>query len=234
MGATQHKEAYSPGSEPFQDQHTTPPREQCAPMRQLPFDPRSPTDEISRTPIIVDKTLDSVPDLDPRSPTVGIERTPLPYVISKGSPADHHMVMEVEASPHLFASVQAPLCEPEETVDAEMLTPIKPLPLDIPDFNTDDSSPLLENTQPPQMNMIEPTPMQTRPVPQRKQLFATATKPAYVAVKQPPVTRPLGLVARDTNSPRNIVQSKQRRQVTKSLGGVRGRHNVNDKENMAI
>ena len=47
--------------------------------RVLPFDPRSPTTEITRTPIVVNKTPENAlqDPFDPRSPTVGIDRTPL-------------------------------------------------------------------------------------------------------------------------------------------------------------
>ena len=89
------------------------------------------------------------------------------------------------------------------------------------------------DAQLPQMNVLEPTPMQTKPIPYPKQLFPS-TQPPSLALKQAPVSRsPLGLVAMDTNSPRNIMQAKQRRQVSKSMGGARGRHAFVDKENIA-
>ena len=85
MGASQHKEAGSPKTELSAYQDTTPRREQCIPKRQLPLDPRSPTDNIARTPIMVDQTPDALHELDPRSPTLGIERTPLSVILSKGN-----------------------------------------------------------------------------------------------------------------------------------------------------
>lgn len=84
MGASQHKVG-SPKTQLSTYQHATPPREPGITKRQLPFDPRSPTDNIARTPIIVDKTPDALLGLDPRSPTVGIERTPLSVLLSKGN-----------------------------------------------------------------------------------------------------------------------------------------------------
>ena len=47
--------------------------------RVLAFDPRSPSTDITRTPIVVDKTPEVFLQdaFDPRSPTVGIDRTPL-------------------------------------------------------------------------------------------------------------------------------------------------------------
>lgn len=47
--------------------------------RILSIDPRSPSAEISRTPILVNKTPEGAlqDPLDPRSPTIGIDRTPL-------------------------------------------------------------------------------------------------------------------------------------------------------------
>ena len=84
MGASQHKVG-SPKMQLSTYQHATPPREPGITKRQLPFDPRSPTDNIARTPIIVDKTPDALLGLDPRSPTVGIERTPLSVLLSKGN-----------------------------------------------------------------------------------------------------------------------------------------------------
>ena len=56
----------------------TPPKEDKF-QKHLPIDPRSPSTDITRTPIIVDKTPEGAldPALDPRSPTAGIYRTPL-------------------------------------------------------------------------------------------------------------------------------------------------------------
>ena len=45
------------------------------PKRRLNVDPRSPSDDITRTPIVVEKTPETL--LDPRSPTPGIMRTPI-------------------------------------------------------------------------------------------------------------------------------------------------------------
>lgn len=47
--------------------------------RVLTIDPRSPSMDITRTPIVVEKTPEGAlhHPLDPRSPTVGIDRTPL-------------------------------------------------------------------------------------------------------------------------------------------------------------
>ena len=58
--------------------HTTPPRDEKS-RKLLPFDPRSPSTDITRTPILVEKTPEGALDpwLDPRSPTAGIYRTPL-------------------------------------------------------------------------------------------------------------------------------------------------------------
>ena len=61
--------------------------------------------------------------------------------------------MEVETTPQLLtASDVAPLCLPEETGDAEMTTPEKPVSSpdfeclqNIPDIDADDASPLLES-----------------------------------------------------------------------------------------
>lgn len=53
----------------------TPPRQNTK-TRMLEFDPRSPSTEITRTPILVDKTPECL--LDPRSPTPGVVRTPIP------------------------------------------------------------------------------------------------------------------------------------------------------------
>jgi hypothetical protein len=55
-----------------EDAFDTPPRQSS---RVLNFDPRSPSTEITRTPIMVDKTPEGI--LDPRSPTVGVYRTPI-------------------------------------------------------------------------------------------------------------------------------------------------------------
>ncbi|KAK3580051.1 hypothetical protein CHS0354_028622 [Potamilus streckersoni] len=55
-------------------EQATPERRDCH-ARLLGIDPRSPTENINRTPIIVLKTPDDV--IDPRSPTCGIIRTPI-------------------------------------------------------------------------------------------------------------------------------------------------------------
>ncbi|KAL3862269.1 hypothetical protein ACJMK2_008251 [Sinanodonta woodiana] len=57
-----------------QADYTTPERRDSY-ARILGFDPRSPTANINRTPIIVLKTPDDM--IDPRSPTYGIIRTPI-------------------------------------------------------------------------------------------------------------------------------------------------------------
>lgn len=58
--------------------HTTPSKD-ARNRKLLSIDPRSPSADIARTPILVDKTPEGAldPMLDPRSPTAGIYRTPL-------------------------------------------------------------------------------------------------------------------------------------------------------------
>jgi hypothetical protein len=87
--------------------------------------------------------------------------------------------------------------------------------------------------------LVEPTPMQPKQVPLPKQLFPKAQRPLPLAsAKLSSAPRsPLGLVAEDINSPRVMVQAKQRHDVSKSLGGSRmkKRHFLHaDKENIRI
>ena len=66
------------GSSSHEQYQTTPPRDDKT-CKLLPVDPRSPSTDITRTPILVEKTPEGAldPMLDPRSPSAGIYRTPL-------------------------------------------------------------------------------------------------------------------------------------------------------------
>lgn len=253
MGAALQKEANSPNRVQMEFQDATPPRESWNLKRQLILDPRSPTDEIFRTPIIVDQTPSS---LDPRSPTVDLERTPVMLFLGKDIAAEPDMSISgyMEGETTLAATtteLSPPLCWPEACGVADMKTPQKvscsPDPDQIPgipDIDADDgmTTPLTSNIlgcssvgntfcRLTDFATVEPSPLQMKPVPLPKQLFPNAKQP--LSIKQPLAPRsPLALATVDINSPRIIVQAKQRQQVTKSLGGMRAR-NIVDKENLA-
>ncbi|KAL8584110.1 hypothetical protein ACOMHN_011725 [Nucella lapillus] len=179
------------------------------------FDPRSPTCGIARTPIIVDSELS---ELDPRSPTCGIDRTPLSVLMEHkfaGGSAVYKMEVEVE-SPS-----QPPA--PEDSTDVDDLTP---------HIDAEETSPLLPNLEQQTVALSESTPVQSKATSLPKKLFSVPQPAVSAPTKQVPVSRSLGLVARDTNSPRKLVQTKQRRQVAKSMGGVENPVGV-DKENLA-
>ena len=108
MGASQDKEAGSPSAEyaPYQD--STPSKETGVYKRQLPFDPRSPTDNIARTPIVIEDTSEALTELDPRSPTIGIERTPL-TILSKGNDCGIQLCVMSFAEVNLWSYNVCPL-----------------------------------------------------------------------------------------------------------------------------
>lgn len=210
------------------DFDTPPPRGQRWPKRLLPFDPRSPTDNINRTPIIVDKTPDNF--LDPRSPTPGVERTPLTLLLGKS--ADDAGFQEAALFP-----IPTQLVDVMETSDAEMVTPQKEV--FSPDsgcslIDADDSSPLIHSTEiHAGFGTFADTRPQAKLVSNPKQLFPN-TRPLALSKDIPLMRSPLSAVTVDTNSPRQIVQAKQRKQVAKLGGGLRGLTNEQfvDKENV--
>ena len=91
------------------------------PRRILNIDPRSPSCDISRTPIVVDKTPEyALDDMDPRSPTVGIVRTPLSLIaqgniiLSGVQPTDIFLKMIIDTK-YFFTSIFSVfmlLCKP--------------------------------------------------------------------------------------------------------------------------
>ncbi|KAK7487676.1 hypothetical protein BaRGS_00021095 [Batillaria attramentaria] len=233
MGASHQKLADSPRETHSQsspvmetDYEATPPRGQGLPTRQLPFDPRSPTDNINRTPIIVDKTPDNC--LDPRSPTPGVERTPLTLLTSRG-------IGPVSMTQEEAEVVETVTCETEQemmTPQKEALSPDSGCSLQDMLVDVDDSSPLILSTEEENTNSTDSRPF-ARLVSRPKQLFPT-TRQASLTKEFSTPRSPLTAVAVDANSPRQIVQAKQRKQVARHGSGFRGlRDPCIDKENVS-
>ncbi|WAR14343.1 hypothetical protein MAR_004448 [Mya arenaria] len=192
--------------------------------RILSFDPRSPTSEIPRTPIVVEKTPEGAlqDPLDPRSPTVGIDRTPLNALqqTKLDSAPNHHHHSDKEEGQML----------PD---DIHMLgvTGIEDLSLE--DFPTSESTRLVPHDE---QVMLELKNTKLKKKKQKnsqpKELF-----PAKTTAALKDVTRsPLSARTIDVNSPANIMQRKQIKDIDKKMTcaqeNARSKFIVREKENI--
>ncbi|KAL4221666.1 hypothetical protein ACF0H5_019923 [Mactra antiquata] len=205
--------------------------------RVLTFDPRSPTVDISRTPIVVNKTPENIlqDPLDPRSPTVGIDRTPLtglPTSKLAGTTTD----INVDILPDIVN--EEPRCECKDTEDQNIalldplgVTGIEDLSLD--DFPDSESTRLVPLDQ--QMlditDKIRAKKKKTKTA-QPKELF-----PVKLSVNSKDTTRsPLSTRTIDMNSPAKLVQRKQMKEYGRKLTCAQENsmspYVVQEKENM--
>ncbi|XP_041378034.1 uncharacterized protein LOC121390317 [Gigantopelta aegis] len=100
------------------------------PKRRLNLDPRSPSDDITRTPIVVNKTPETL--LDPRSPTPGIVRTPITTVVNPVQLMTQHY--DVQQSNSMMEITDQGSCYPDTCDVNENCTLI-----DVPANKADDS-----------------------------------------------------------------------------------------------
>ncbi|XP_060600553.1 cell division cycle-associated protein 3-like [Ruditapes philippinarum] len=210
--------------------------------RILSLDPRSPSEEISRTPIVVNKTPEGAlhDPLDPRSPTVGIDRTPLaPLQTAKTVPVQKvNVEMSVEDKvDHDDETEKDPLCECEDDSHVQHLpdtlgvTGIEDISLE--DFPNCESTRLVPDEQ-MMLDMTDKVRLKKKKTKaaQPKELF-----PVKNAGNTKENTRsPLSTRIIDMNSPAKLVQRKQIKDLDKKMTCSQenslSRFIVRDKENM--
>lgn len=218
------------GNESHELEEITPPTPDSNRIRILSIDPRSPSNEITRTPIIVDKTPDRIlqGSLDPRSPTNGIDRTPLSFLAHAKSDSALATVPKL----HLIQYKEDHACLSDNGVENDLsLTGIEDMSLE--DFPTDDLTQLAmdgcKNFDDSKKIKIKKNKEVTV---QPKQLF-----PTKKSSNLPEVTRsPLSTRTLDMNSPLTIVQRKQIKDIDRKMTCAQensmSRFIVRDKENM--
>ncbi|WAR14386.1 hypothetical protein MAR_004491 [Mya arenaria] len=192
--------------------------------RILSFDPRSPTSEIPRTPIVVEKTPEGAlqDPLDPRSPTVGIDRTPLNAL--------QQTKLDLAPNHHHHSDKEEGQMLPD---DIHMLgvTGIEDLSLE--DFPTSESTRLVPHDE---QVMLELKNTKLKKKKQKnsqpKELFPAKTTSALKDVTR----SPLSARTIDVNSPANIMQRKQIKDIDKKMTcaqeNARSKFIVREKENM--
>ncbi|XP_052760201.1 uncharacterized protein LOC128203006 isoform X2 [Mya arenaria] len=211
--------------------------------RILSFDPRSPTSEIPRTPIVVEKTPEGAlqDPLDPRSPTVGIDRTPLNALQQtklgeqkQAFNAKTHKLdldkLDLAPNHHHHSDKEEGQMLPD---DIHMLgvTGIEDLSLE--DFPTSESTRLVPHDE---QVMLELKNTKLKKKKQKnsqpKELFPAKTTSALKDVTR----SPLSARTIDVNSPANIMQRKQIKDIDKKMTcaqeNARSKFIVREKENM--
>ncbi|XP_045161772.2 uncharacterized protein LOC123526597 [Mercenaria mercenaria] len=212
--------------------------------RILTLDPRSPSEEISRTPIVVNKTPEGAlhDPLDPRSPTVGIDRTPLAPLQSAKNAAPEIENVELHTEEHEVdddnvVNETEPLCECEDknnlpgVIDTLGVTGIEDISLE--DFPNCESTRLVLDEQ-MMLDVTDKIRLKKKKVKaaQPKELF-----PIKNAANTKENTRsPLSTRTVDMNSPAKLVQRKQIKDLDKKMTCAQenslSRFIVRDKENM--
>ncbi|KAH3858317.1 cell division cycle-associated protein 3-like [Dreissena polymorpha] len=216
--------------------------------RVLSVDPRSPTNDITRTPIVVDKTPEGLLQdlMDPRSPTVGIDRTPL--AAPNGGKTVHRFdlnALDNEPTDHVTKS-----CDEDGSLLPEHhlgVTGIEDLSLE--DFPTCESTRLVPTGEQLILDMTRNAKLKKKKqqkTSKPKELFPSKTSssdskmaaiPAKPSSLLKDVTRsPLSTRTVDINSPAHIVQRKQIKDIDKKLTCAQdnsmSKFIVREKENM--
>lgn len=218
---------------------TTPPRDEKS-RKLLPFDPRSPSTDITRTPILVEKTPEGAldPMLDPRSPTAGIYRTPLTNMtdVKQGpSPQDTTVVpkldLDLQSEPKVDSQVNSEVTT--DNSDTSPLTAIGLQDLSIDEIPTSESTRLVDSVPEKPIAETEKRPKKSTKAPQPKELFPNKKG---LSVVDNNTRSPLSTRNVDMNSPLQIIQRKQTNKVDKarisSTESPNTRFIVRDKENL--